>query len=202
MKRKFKQVCQFKITLKHTKPAIWRRIQVPETYTFWDLHVALQDAMGWTDTHLHMFRMSDPSSGRKAVIGMEDEELDSDMGSTTLLETKQKISKWFSERNDKADYIYDFGDDWEHTIKLEKILPREKDIDYPICIAGARACPPEDCGGTGGYAHFLEIIMDPHHEEYEEMLEWAGGDFDPERFNPDEVFFDDPDDRLDMMDFL
>lgn len=201
MKRKFKKVCQFKITLKHTKPAIWRRIQVPETYTFWDLHVAIQDAMGWTDTHLHLFRISDPSTGRDSVIGMEDEELDEDVGPTTFPETKQKISKWFSERNNEADYIYDFGDDWDHTIKLEKILPREEDIDYPACIAGARACPPEDCGGTGGYEHFLEIIMDPHHEEYEAMLEWAGGDFDPERFNPEEVLFDDPDDRADM-DFL
>lgn len=78
---------------------------------------------------------------------------------------------------------------------MEKLLPREKDIDYPVCIAGARACPPEDCGGIGGYAHFLEIIMDPEHEEHEEMLGWVGGDFDPEHFDIEEIFFDDPDDR-------
>ena len=72
-------------------------------------------------------------------------------------------------------------------MKLEKILPREKNIDYPVCIAGARACPPEDCGGIGGYANLLKIIMDLDHKEYEEMIEWAGGDFDPEHFKPDEV---------------
>lgn len=196
MKKRYKNVYQFKITLKHIKPPIWRRIQVPETYTFWDLHVAIQDAMGWTDSHLHEFAITNPSTGEKAVIGIPDEGFDYDMGRTTLPDTKQKISKWFSEQNNKAEYIYDFGDNWEHAVKLEKILPREKEIDYPICTAGQRACPPEDCGGIGGYEHFLEIIMDPEHEEYEEMLEWAGGDFDPERFNPDGVFFDDPDDRF------
>lgn len=196
MRKRYKNIYQFKIILKHIKPLIWRRILVPETYTFWDLHIAIQDAMGWTDSHLHEFAIINPSTGRKAVIGIPDEGFDFDMGQTTLPDTKQKISKWFTVQNDKAEYIYDFGDNWEHTVKLEKILPREKDVDYPLCIAGARACPPEDCGGIGGYAYFLDIIMDPDHKEYEEMLEWAGGDFDPERFKPNEVCFDDPDDRF------
>jgi hypothetical protein len=148
--------------------------------------------MGWTDSHLHEFAVTDGSRRRKAVIGIPDEEFDFDMGRTTLPDTKQKISRWFSKKNNKALYIYDFGDNWEHTVTLEKILPAEDDVDYPVCIAGARACPPEDCGGIGGYANLLEIIMDPDHEEYEQMLEWAGGDFDPEHFNPKEVHFDDP----------
>jgi hypothetical protein len=197
MKKKHKNVCQFKITLKHIKPPIWRRIRVPETYTFWDLHATIQDAMGWTDSHLHEFQISNPSARRITFIGIPDEGFDLDMGRKTLPDTKQKISKWFSKKNNKAVYIYDFGDNWEHTVILEKILPAEDDVEYPVSVAGARACPPEDCGGIGGYANFLEIIMDPAHEEYEQMLEWAGGDFDPEHFNPEEVHFDDPDEHYD-----
>lgn len=196
MKKRFKQVCQFKIALKHINPPVWRRIQVPETYTFWDLHVAIQDAMGWTDTHLHRFDMTDPRTGILEEIGYPDEDFDPD--ETIFPGWKQKIAVWFSEKNETAEYIYDFGDNWEHTVKLEKILPREKDAAYPRCIAGKRACPPEDCGGIGGYERFLDIIMDPQNERYREMLEWVGGDFDPEQFNPDEVLFDDPDDRLEF----
>ena len=94
-----------------------------------------------------------------------------------------------------ANYTYDFGDNWEHKIPLEKILPRDKNIEYPACIAGKRACPPEDCGGIWGYEEFLEAINNPDHEEHEEMLEWVGGEFDPEHFDVSEVSFDDPDKR-------
>jgi Plasmid pRiA4b ORF-3-like protein len=196
MKKRFKQVCQFKITLKHIKPPVWRRIQVPETYTLWELHVAIQDAMGWTDTHLHRFDITDSKTGILEEIGYPDKDFDLDR--SILPGWKQKIAGWFSENNSTAEYTYDFGDNWEHTVKFEKILPREKDIAYPRCIDGKRACPPEDCGGVGGYEDFLEIIMDPHNQSYDEMLEWVGGDFDPEHFNPDEVFFDDPDERLEF----
>lgn len=94
-----------------------------------------------------------------------------------------------------ADYIYDFGDGWEHRIESEKILPRDENIEYPICIAGKRACPPEDCGGIWGYKEFLEAIRDPEHENHEELLEWVGGEFDPEAFDPKKVYFEDPDER-------
>jgi len=191
MKKKFDQVYQFKITLRDIKPPIWRRIQVPETYTFWDLHVAIQDAMGWSDYHLYEFEMVDPSTGLKVNIGIPDE----DFGREILPGWKQKIADYFSVENRSADYTYDFGDNWEHIIKLEKILPRDKNIDYPICIAGKRACPPEDCGGIWGYENFLEIINDPDNEEYEDMIEWVGGEFDPEHFDVKEVSFDDPDKR-------
>ena len=196
MKKKFNQVYQFKITLEDSKPPIWRRIQVPETYTFWDLHVAIQDAMGWSDYHLHEFEMVNPSTGLKANIGIPvPDEL---YGREVLLEWKQKIADYFSMENQSADYVYDFGDSWEHKIQLEKILLREKDINYPICIKGKRACPPEDCGGIWGYAELLEIIRNPEHEEYEEMLEWLGGEFDSEHFDVEEVGFDDPDKRRKM----
>ena len=191
MKKKFDQVYRFKITLRDIKPPIWRRIQVPETYTFWDLHVAIQDAMGWEDYHLHEFEIADPSTGLKVNTGIPDE----DFGREILPGWKQKIADYFSMGNRLAEYIYDFGDNWEHIIKLEKILPRDKNVGYPICIAGKRACPPEDCGGIWGYENFLEIINDPDNEEYEDMIEWVGGEFDPEHFDVKEVSFDDPDKR-------
>ena len=193
MKKKFDRVYQFKITLRDSKPPIWRRIQVPETYTFWDLHVAIQDAMGWNDYHLHQFEMVNPSIGVKIEIGIPEETF-GDYG-ITKAGWKEKIAEWFTMENRKAGYIYDFGDSWEHTILLEKILPRDRGINYPKCVKGKRACPPEDCGGTWGYEEFLGAIKDPKHEEHEEMLEWIGGEFDPEYFNPEEVHFDNPDKR-------
>ncbi|GFP20780.1 hypothetical protein HKBW3S06_00007 [Candidatus Hakubella thermalkaliphila] len=195
MKKAYNQVYQFKITLKRVRPPIWRRIQVPETYTFWDLHVAIQDAMDWSDYHLHQFELVNPSTGIEMEIGIPEDEFESVFGRETLPGWKQKIAKWFSMENRLANYIYDFGDDWEHTVKLEKILPRENGVNYPICVGGKRACPPEDCGGVWGYEDLLEIIKNPNHEEHEEMMEWLGGEFDPEHFDVEEVSFDDPDKR-------
>ncbi|KYK36855.1 MAG: plasmid pRiA4b ORF-3 family protein [Theionarchaea archaeon] len=194
MKKKFNNVYQFKITLLGINPPIWRKIQAPETYTFWDLHVALQDAMGWYDYHLHEFEMVNPRTDSPVNIGTPYE----DSGSEILPEEKQKIADYFSMENPSAHYVYDFGDSWEHEIRLEKIIPREK-IDYPVCIKGKRACPPEDCGGVWGYEEFLEIIKDPDHEEYEDMLEWVGGAFDPEHFDVKEIVFDDPAKRRRMI---
>ena len=194
MKKKYNQVFQFKITLKGIKPPIWRRIQVPETYTFWDLHVAIQDAMGWDDYHLHEFELVNPLTGLKQSIGSPDEEFDREV----FPELKQKLVDSFSMENRSAVYTYDFGDNWEHKIQLEKILPREEGVTYPICIKGKRACPPEDCGGIWGYAELLEILGNPNHEEYEEMLEWLGGEFDPEKFNVEEISFGDPEKRRKM----
>ena len=196
MKKKYNQVYQFKITLEGIRPPIWRRIQVPETYTFLDLHVAIQDAMGWSDYHLHLFEVGDPSIGMKIEIGIPEKEF-GEYGET-LQERNKKIADYFSMENRTADYVYDFGDNWEHKIQLEKILPREKGVNYPVCIKGKRACPPEDCGGIWGYAELLEIIKNPEHEEHEEMLEWLGGEFDPEHFDREEVRFDDPDKRRKM----
>jgi len=186
------RVYQFKITLEGIKPPIWRRIQVPENYTFWGLHVAIQDAMGWQDYHLHVFEMLNPSTGSKVNIGIPEGPLDTEF----LPGTQLRIADYFSMENRLAKYEYDFGDGWVHEIRLEKILPRKEGVDYPICIAGKRACPPEDCGGVWGYESLLEAIRDESHEEHERMLEWLGGEFDPECFDPDEVSIDDADARL------
>lgn len=193
MKKKFDRVYQFKIVLKDIKPPIWRRIQVPETYTFWDFHVAIQDVMGWEDYHLHEFEMINPFIGEKVRIGLPHG--DYDWSRETLPGWKQKISEYFSMENRLAIYTYDFGDNWEHIIKLEKIIPRKVNTEYPVCIAGERACPPEDCGGPWGYEEFLRIIRNPKHKEHKEMLKWIGDKFDPERFDLKEIKFDDPDKR-------
>ena len=189
MEKKFDEVYQFKITLKGSKPPIWRRIQVPSIYSFWDLHIAIQDCMGWLDYHLHQFDIKDPSSMRKVRIGIPDKEgFDPDI----LSGWKQKIAEYFSMENSSAGYIYDFGDSWEHNVKLEKIIPRDENINYPICIKGKRAGPPEDCGGLWGYENLFEILKDTGHEEYEETMAWLGKEFDPEYFDANEVHFDDP----------
>lgn len=195
MKRKFSKVYQFKVTLKGIKPPIWRRIQVPEVYTFWDLHVAIQDAMGWLDYHLHEFTILNPSTGRKDEIGIPEDEPLMLWDKKVHAGWRCKIADYFSLENSRANYVYDFGDNWQHTIKLEKILPRDKDFEYPICIRGKREGPPEDCGGVWGYQELLEIIMDPTHEDHESTLDWIGDDFDPEYFDPAEVIFDDPQER-------
>lgn len=196
-KENYKKVYQFKITLMGIKPPIWRRIQVPDNYTFWDLHVAVQDAMGWTDSHLHGFYLKDPRGFGEIMIGIPDDEY---LDDTTLPGWKLKIKSWFPKLITKTRYEYDFGDGWEHKIELEKILPREAAVEYPLCVKGKRACPPEDCGGTYGYERLLEIIADPKDEEHEDMLEWLGldrgEDLDPAEFSCDDVFFDDPKERL------
>jgi hypothetical protein len=191
MRRKLERVYQFMVRLEGIEPPIWRRIQVPETYDFWELHVAIQDAMGWADCHLHEFLITNPVTGKQEEIGIPDED-----GELEIIPGwRRKIASYFSQVNSLARYVYDFGDDWVHTLELEEILPRDGQVVYPVCVAGERSCPPEDCGGVEGYKDFLEIIMDPSHEQYEEMNVWAGGDFDPERFDPSRVVFEDPQER-------
>lgn len=183
-KKQFENVYQFKITLHDIKPRIWRRIQVPETYNFEQLHNAIQDAMGWLNYHLHEFEIMNPKTGIEVNVGIPDE-----MAPGVIEGKKQKIADYFSRLNSKALYTYDFGDNWEHTIKFEKSLPRDENLNYPVCLAGERACPPEDCGGSWGYEELLDTISDEDSEDYEDMKEWAGEDFDPEYFNADEVVF-------------
>jgi len=184
---KYLKIYQFKIVLLDTKPVVWRRIQVPESFTFWDLHCAIQDSMGWLDYHLHCFVITDSKTGDRLEIGIPPDE-DDDLGETeTIAGWNEKIADWFTIDNSRAKYTYDFGDDWEHEVVLEAILPRSKDVKYPVCIDGKRACPPEDCGSYPGY----EDICNGRHEFQEEYR-----DFDPELFVPGDVDFEDPKARL------
>lgn len=198
MAKRYNQVYQFRIELREIEPKIWRVIQVPETYTFWDFHVAIQDAMGWLDCHLHEFTVTDPITRKKVIIGIPTDEEEGFFIEETIPGWKVMIADGFSKRNKKAYYCYDFGDDWQHIIKLEKILPKDKEQTYPRCIAGERACPPEDCGSTPGYEEIVDMLKNPEpdNEEYQEMMKWLGGSYDPEYFDCSEIFFDDPEERL------
>ncbi len=180
MKEESERVYQLRIDLKGTKPPVWRRIQVPESYSFWDLHIAIQDAMGWSGYHLHEFEMTCPAHKLKVYIGIPDKEF----AKREILPCwKEFIADYFSIRRSVGLYVYDFGDNWEHVLRLEKILPRQSGVDYPACIAGRRACPPEDCGGVWGYEELLR-----GESEFQEDYE----DFDPECFDVERVRFRDP----------
>jgi hypothetical protein len=175
-------VYQVKITLNGIKPPIWRRVQVKDC-TLAALHDIIQTCMSWDDYHLHVFEIGGEQ------FGLPDQWLESggwdepEVGNSR----KVKLSQLVAQSIKKFRYVYDMGDTWEHTIQIEKTLPAEAGVKYPRCIDGQRACPPEDCGGPWGYGDLLEIIQDPKHPEHEERMEWIGGAFDPEAFNPDQV---------------
>ena len=192
--RRRKSVLQFLIVLSDTDPLIWRRILVPETYSFWDLHVAIQDAMGWMDSHLHEFRVFHQTNKQVDRIGIPDEDFPED--SPCQAGWQLKISDYFTYRSlldaPPALYAYDFGDDWHHVVMCEDIFQAEASVKYPRCVAGRRACPPEDCGGVHGYRNFLKAIRDPEHPEHEDFMEWSGGSYDPDAFAPEKVVFDNP----------
>ena len=172
------QIYQLKITLRDSKPPIWRRVLVEDSINLYELHQIIQIAMGWTDSHLHQFiidgeyyTMPDPYAMRPFVD-----------------ERHFQLKQVVQYEKIKFVYEYDFGDSWEHQILVEKIAQPDSGIQYPICIKGKRACPPEDVGGVWGYYDsFLEAMNDPNHEEHDSYLEWWGGQFDPESFDLEEV---------------
>jgi hypothetical protein len=179
MPNKSNPIYQIKVTLDDTHPPVWRRIQVPGNTTLLKLHDILQIVMGWEDYHLHMFTIEGSIYGDPA-----DDEY-GDLG--TLDETRFKLNQVIYREGQRLRYEYDFGDSWDHTLLVEKILPSQEGVRYPICLKGKRACPPEDVGGVWGYENFLEAIRNPDHDEHEEYLTWVGGEFDPEAFNLEEV---------------
>ena len=185
------RIFQFKVVLEEVEPPVWRSIQVPETYSFWDLHVAIQDAMGWLDYHLHEFRVKEPGREKALQIGIPDDD-PFEGQEPTEPGWELPIASHFTHPGITLPYAYDFGDGWAHSVTLEAIVARQDGQKYPVCVAGARACPPEDCGGPSGYDSLLAAIRDPDDEEHESLLEWLGGRFDPERFDPSQVKFDDP----------
>lgn len=171
---------QFRIDLDGIRPGIWRRIQIASDCTFFDLHVAIQNAMGWLDCHLHEFIVKNLITNESEEIGYSPEQK----------ELQDSVSEWqlfvkdYIEANANFLYIYDFGNDWVHKITFEKLIDPKPGTNYPICTDGAKACPPENVGGVFDYEVFIEAIKNQLHPEHQEMLDWCGGSFDPDDFDP------------------
>jgi hypothetical protein len=171
------RIYQIRITLQDSDPPIWRRIQVHGDTSLDKLHDVIQVAMGWTNSHLHQFIVDG------AYFGPFDPEYpEPPMGDETQ-STLRQIAKG---QGSVFTYEYDFGDSWHHELLVESIEPPEE-FKYPVCLAGERACPPEDVGGIWGYEEFLDAIRDPDHPEHEDYVEWIGGEFDPEAFDLEAV---------------
>ncbi|QAT81625.1 hypothetical protein EJ065_0010 [Corallococcus coralloides] len=169
------------VELMEIAPAIWRELHVRSDTPLSKLHAILQAAFGWTNSHMHMFE--DISRQQYGHLVDGDAE-DFDLGGPPLLdERKYTVADLGPRARSVFGYIYDFGDDWVHRIRVKKVQPPEAGKRYPTCTAGARAAPPDDCGGTPGYEDLLEALQDPEHEEHEELLDWVGGYFDPEAFD-------------------
>lgn len=168
-----------RIDLAHLKPAVWRRLEVPAGITLGRLHHAIQMAFDWTDSHLHGFDIDGAiyGPGDPDPFGFGAEELD---------ERKFRLAG-VATLGSRFTYTYDFGDDWTHVVKIEKIVPPAPGVRYPRCTAGKNAAPPEDCGGPWGYAEMMKALADPNHPESENYLEWLGDDFEAKAFDIKEL---------------
>ena len=160
-----KKIYQLKLELKGFKPKIWRRLLVENTTSFLKLHLIIQAVMDWTNEHMHAFYVDNHEIKGDPV----------------------PIFSFLKKEKDHIDYLYDFGDEWRIKITLEKILPFDKKIMLPFCVDGEMAAPPEDSGGVWGYSEDLKELQNPKSEEYEELREWYGEDFDPNKFDKKET---------------
>lgn len=171
------RLVQVKVTLRNVRPPIWRRLLVPASFTLRQLHQVLIVAMGWHGSHLHQFFIHGRFYGKR----------DSELGGATLDERHHNLEHVLALGARSFQYEYDFGDGWVHRIAIEKVEESEGRALRPLCLAGKRACPPEDCGGFFGYAELLRTLADPSDPEHAEMKEWAGPHFDPEEFDAGSV---------------
>ncbi len=167
---------QLLVTLREVKPSIWRRLVVPADLPLALLHDVLQITFGWTDSHLHDFTAGDVRFG---MTDVEEELLAVDDRAAPLGAVARKGSSFL--------YRYDFGDDWEHDIKVEDVVEPDRDPLRLVCLDGARRCPPEDCGGPGGYANVLRVLRNSKDEEHLDMKRWVGRGYDPEAFDIEKV---------------
>jgi hypothetical protein len=163
-------IARLKITLDDVKPAVLRRVEVPLSIRLDRLHLTIQAAMGWTNSHLYEILAEDAGSG----WGIPEP----DGGDGPLDAQKARLIDALEDTK-KLRYLYDFGDGWDHTIKVERLIDPEPGVLYPRLIEATGRCPPEDVGGPWGYAEFLEAVNNPRHERHAELKEWLGDDFDP-----------------------
>ncbi|MGH3886176.1 MAG: plasmid pRiA4b ORF-3 family protein [Pseudonocardiaceae bacterium] len=170
-------VYQLRVTLEYIDPPIWRRLHVPGRFTLTQLHDVIQVAMGWEDDHLHEFeidgvRYGPPRSGPPSPFRTTERD-----------ERKARLAGVVHQIGAVFGYTYNFGDSWQHVIEIEDVADSDADTRRAMCVAGERACPPEDCGGVPGYYHLLEAADNPD----DEFTDRFGRRFDPERFDLDVV---------------
>lgn len=175
------QIYTLKVTLRGGDPPIWRRFQIEGGATLGELHETLQAVMGWENCHLHEFK-----AGQRSFTGFHPG-MDMDFMDDFEDEDECLVFEVLARKRSKLKYIYDFGDDWMHDVVVEQIAAPEPGARYPVCLDGAGACPPEDCGGLGGYYDILEALQNPDHPEHENYCEWMPDDFDPAEFDLDRV---------------
>lgn len=181
-----RKVFQFKITLLGIEPPIWRQIQISDLCTFWTLHVAIQDAMGWQDYHMHEFIVVDPASNQEVHIGIP---FDDDPDEYRPFAGWELMVRHYLQENPFMAYQYDFGDSWMHGIEFEGAYDKVPGVKYPICLDGKRKCPPEDVGSATGYYNFVKSLKDKKHPQHKINVRWIGGKFDPEQFDATKIQF-------------
>lgn len=164
-------VWQLKVTLRDVTPTVWRRVLVHDVTTVEQLHAILQAIMGWGNYHLWEFTIGGKPYAAPGIEG------------APVTGVRSKLVSLRLQPGDAFEYLYDPGDGWEHEVVLEASSAPKPDMILPLCVAGERACPPEDCGGPPGYESLLEILRDPDHPEYKETLEWVPVGFQPEIFD-------------------
>jgi len=182
-------VYYLKVTLKDSKPPIWRDILVPSDLTLEELHYVIQTVMGWGNSHLHQFiaeevlYTDDINSDNSDEYGLDTRDEDEQDRN----EKKYTVSQILTKEQACIIYEYDLGDSWTHKIELKKILPADPNARQARCLRGEKACPPEDCGGIWGYTDMLETLRNAKNSDKKEILAWLGNDFNPDYFNIDEI---------------
>jgi hypothetical protein len=167
-------IYRLRITLAGTEPPVWRSVMVSGNVTLKGLHRVIQMAMGWTNSHLHLFVSAD----RKTLLSDPRAGLDHAKD-----EGKVKLRSFAPRVGDRFSYEYDLGDSWKHEVVVEDIVVPQESGRWPRCVDGARACPPEDCGGVGGYQDLVEAMGNPRHPDRERLLAWLGSELEPEAFD-------------------
>jgi hypothetical protein len=161
-----------RIELEDVSPVVWRRLLVPTSVRMAKLSEIILAGMGWAGGHLHCFTVNGSRYGM-VLDDYPDGEIDE--GSVTVLQALRNVTRF--------DYEYDFGDGWDHMVKIEAELASPLGLKAAVCLGGENACPPDDCGGPGGYAEMLAVLGDAGHEEHELVVEWLGGPFDSRGFD-------------------
>ena len=172
-------IASLRIILNDVEPMPMRHLEVPLKIRLDRLHEVIQATMGWTDTHLYEFRVGDAGWGVPDPDGFYDGPMDA---------KKMTLEKLLDRTGTRTiQYVYDFGDGWDHSIRIERVNEATPGVTYPRLLKATGACPPEDVGGAWGYEEFLEALADPDHEQHEDMVRWSGGDFDAEDAGNDNI---------------